>query len=155
MDITDYLAEIVGMDGFVFASSVWEGVAARVLRLKRDYIASVSLTMSIVLGYLASSFSLFANYFARNQYLITVKTLWGFRGFRRYRSASVMPTLLALPLFGLIMATRLSRLFPPLSIQTLLLAGAILAGIDILYFVFMEKLLRKKSMHSILKGESS
>nr|WP_304975991.1 hypothetical protein [uncultured Acetatifactor sp.] len=114
MDITDYLAEIVGMDGFVFAGSVWEGVAARVAGLKRDHIASILLTIFVIFGYLAASFSLFANYFARNQYPITIKTLWGFRGFRRYPSAFVMlfmPTLLALPLFSLIMETRLSRLF--------------------------------------------
>lgn len=154
----DYLAEIVGMDGFVFASSVWKNAAGRVSQLQRNYFVTAFLAIFIILGYLVTSFSLFSNYFMRNQYAITIKTLWGFSVYRRYISAFVIlftPTLFALFLFTLITTSRLARLFPILSIQGIILVSVLLVGIDILYFVFMEKILRKKSMNSILKGEVS
>lgn len=158
MKANDYLAEIVGMDDFVFASSVWNKMSERVLQFQRNYIATIFLTLFIVLGYLITSFSLFSNYFIRNCYSFTIKVLWGFSIFRRYSSAFVllfMPTLMALFLFILIKASRLARLFPAVSVQELLQIGIFLIGIDGLYFVIMEKSLRKKSMNCILKGEVS
>lgn len=154
----DYLAEIVGMDGFVFVSSVWKDVAGRVSQLQRNYFATAFLAIFIICGYLVTSFSLFSNFFMRNQYAVTIKTLWGFSVYRRYGSAFVRlftPTLLAPFLFTLITTSRLARFFPFFSIQGTILVGVLLIGIDILFFVFMEKILRKKSMNSILKGEVS
>ena len=154
----DYLAEIVEMNGFVFASSVWEDVAGRVSQLQRNYIAAIFLTLFIVLGYLVTSFSLFFNYFMRNQYIVTIKSLWGFSAYRRYASAFMMlfaPTLLALFVFAWIRTSRLARFFPAISIQGIILVGILLVGMDILYFVFMEKILSKKSINNILKGEVS
>lgn len=154
----DYLAEIVGMDDFVFASSVWKDVFDRVSQLQRNYFTTIFLAIFIIFGYFVTSFSLFANYFMRNRYAVTIKTLWGFGVYRRYCSACVMlfsPTLLAIFLFVLVATSRLARLFPTISLQGIILVDMFVVGIDILYFVFMEKILSKKSMNSILKGEAS
>ena len=154
----DYLAEIVDMDDFVFASSVWKDVSDRVTQLRRNYAVTILLTIFIILGYFVTSFSLFSNYFMRNRYAVTIKTLWGYSIYRRYCSAFVIlftPTLLAILLFLFAVTSKLSRLFPTISLQETILVGMFVVGIDIAYFVIIEKILSKKSMNSILKGDVS
>ena len=51
--------------------------------------------------------------------------------------------------------SKLSRLFPTISLQETILVGMFVVGIDIAYFVIIEKILSKKSMNSILKGDVS
>lgn len=156
MTPNEYLAEIVGMEGFVYAHSVWEDVADRVSQLERNCSVAVLLTIFIIGGYLVTSYCLVANYFARNRYIVTIKTLWGYSIHRCYYSAFVMlfsPTLLAILLFVLIAKTRLVRLFPTFSLQGIIFISAVMIGIDILYFVFVEKILNKKSLNRVLKGD--
>ncbi len=152
----DYLAKIVGIDNFVYATSVWKSVSDRVTQLQRNCATTIFLAIFVFFGYFVTSFSLFANYFLRNRYVVTIKTLWGFDVYRQYYSVFVMlfsPTLLAIFLFVPIAASRLARLFPSISFHGIILIDTLVVGIDLIYFVLMEKNLIKKSMNSILKGE--
>jgi len=156
----EYLAYLVEMDGFAFASSVWSMIANRVSQFQRDYFGTVFLSLFIVIGYLITSFSVYSNYFVRNRYSIMVKTMWGYSVFRRYTSVFVMlflPILIAFLPFVFVAMTPLARLhlLPSLSVQWIFALGIFLVGIDVLYFVSMEKLLLKKSINSILKGDIS
>lgn len=62
----DYLAEIVGIDGFLFAGSVWKDAAGRVSQLQRNYVAVVLLAIFIIGGYLLTGFNLFTNFSKKN-----------------------------------------------------------------------------------------
>ena len=160
LDITpnDYIAQIIGMDGIAFVSSVWDMVLDRVSRLQREYISTVLLSLFIVLGYLVTSFSFITNYFARNRYPIIIKAMWGYSAFRRYRTAFIMlflPIPLVLFVFSIVMNFPFLFLLRSLSIQGIFMVGVFLIGVDVLYFVSMEQLLLKKSINSILKGDMS
>lgn len=138
----DYLAEIVGMNDFVSARSVWKDVADRVSLLHRNYMSSMLLTVFIAFAYLVSSFSLLFNCFMRKEHCIAIKS----SGYRRYASSFMMqgvPTLFALFLFGVMGTARPGRLFPSASIQGIIFAGILLIGMDILSFMTIEKILRK------------
>lgn len=157
MTPNEYIADVTGMDGFVYAKSVWKDVEDRVSKLESNYFITFILAVFIIECYLMTSYCLVANYFVRNSYIVTIKTLWGYSVYKRYSSAFVMllsPALLALLFFVLIAKTRLAHLFPDLSLQGIILIGAVIIGIDILYFAFMEKILNKKSLNRILKGEA-
>ncbi len=157
-DINSYLTQIVEMNAFVFGQSVWSDVADRVLQLEKNYTAMVLLAIFIIAGYLVVSFSFWTNYFIRNQYSITIKSLWGFGKFRRYSSAvsaSFIPTLIALLLSHIIMKSRWVRLLPVLTTWYVIVIGMFLIGLDVIYFLLLEKHLSKKSINGILKGEVS
>lgn len=142
----DYLAEIVGIDGFLFAGSVWKDAAGRVSQLQRNYVAVVLLAIFIIGGYLLTGFNLFTNFFYKNQYAVNIKTMRVLSVCKRYGSAFIIvvtPTLLALFAFVLITRTRLARLFPIFSIREMILVCALLIGMDILCFICMERSLRK------------
>ena len=155
---SDYLSQVIGADGVVYATSVWASIVDRLSQLQRNYYFTLFLSLFILMGYLVTSFSLFTNYFACNRYSIVIKATWGYSVFRRYINSIVMlflPTLTAVFVFIIVKILPLPVLLPTFSMQGVYMVGVFLIVIDTLYFISLEKILLKKSINNILKGDAS
>lgn len=145
-----YLAEIVGMNGFVFASSVWTDVTDKVSQFRSMCIGAAFLLLFIFGGYLVINFILLCNYFVRSRYSIAVKDLHRCGSIRRFSTIFTMlllPVLLALLVFMLVPLSAFVRFLPSFSLQIIFVVGMFLVVVDIIYFVFMEQFLTRKSVN--------
>jgi hypothetical protein len=155
-DCNKYLTDILNINGFIYATPIYNEISERLIQLRRNGELGLFITVFVIGGYLLSCYCLISNYFTFNKKPICIKRILG-HGIMRQSIKVIelffIPTILATISFMVVKKLRLIQALSFVSIKYCIIIISFMVMNDIMAFITISMLVKRNSINNFLKGE--